>query len=294
MNRLLPLVLFTLPLLAPVSAQAHKCEVSKQINHVFPADTFTLLKINTLAGSLVVTGEKTDVITINATACADKIKYLDQMTIDIDDSTDELEVTVIIPYNKGGWNAKYAYIDVQVSLPRDQITEIRDSSGNIEVRNATISSINDSAGDIYVVSVQGDLRIEDSSGDIRIRDLTGNLVINDSSGGIDVRDVKGSVTIPRDSSGDIEIDSVSGGVLVERDGSGEIEIKNVKQDVTIGSDGSGSIRISKVDGSVYIGRDGSGNVRVSYVEGDFILESKGSGSIRTSNVKGNISTPQKM
>lgn len=292
MKRLLTLVLFTLPFLVPMSAQASKCEEVKKINHVFPADTFTRLKINALAGILVVTGEDTDAITINATACANDIKYLDQMSIDIDDSTDDLEVTVIIPYNKRGWNARYAYIDVRVTLPRDQITEIRDSSGNIELRNMTISSINDSSGHIYAVSVRGDLRIDDSSGDIRIRDLQGNLVINDSSGRIDVRDVKGSVTIPRDSSGDIEIDSVTGRVLVERDGSGEIDIENVKQNVTIGSDGSGSIRISKVDGSVHIGRDGSGNIRISYVEGDFMLESKGSGSIRTSNVKGTISTPR--
>ena len=265
---------------------------SKQINHVFPASQFKVLKVNALAGSLHVTGDDTDSVSIEAHVCTHEIKYLDQMTIDVDDKTDVLELTVIIPYHQKGWHADYAYMDVVVTAPRSLIIEIKDSSGDIVTRNATVSSIDDSSGNIRAASLSGNLEVKDSSGDISIRDLDGDLTIDDSSGRIDVRGITGNVTIPRDSSGDIEIDTVSGIVLIERDSSGEIEIENVKQNVRIESDGSGGIRISKVDGSVNIGSDGSGNVRVSYVEGDFVLGAKGSGNIRTSHIKGDISTPR--
>ncbi len=287
--RRLPVLLL---LFLSLPALSSPCRESKEINHVFPAGNFTSVKVKALAGYLEVIGSDTDTIELNARACTDEVGYLDQMTVDVDDTTDELTLAVVIPYKDKKWYADYAYMDLEVKLPRDLATHLRDSSGEINASNATITRIDDSSGDIHTSSLLGDLIIKDSSGNITLRKLDGNLTIHDSSGRISVSDITGDVTIPRDSSGDIKIDSVSGLVLVERDSSGDIEIENVKESVTIDSDGSGGIRISEVDGSVSIGRDGSGTVRVSYVQGDFHLDSKGSGNIRTKNIHGKTSIPR--
>ena len=270
---------------------ASRCEESKQINHRISAEQLTRLKVNALAGSLDIEGSDGEEIVVQAYACADEKEYLDQMTIDIDESDNELNLTVMIPYHKDGWYADYAYMDIQITVPERLATEIKDSSGDLEVEGANITLVDDSSGNIRLSDLTGNLRIRDSSGDVSIRSLKGDINITDSSGLLDIRDIEGNVYIPQDSSGDIEIDTVSGIVSIERDGSGSIEIENVVKDVRINSDGSGDIRVSDVDGSVKIGSDGSGNVRVNRVEGDFVLEAKGSGEVRNSDIKGKVYLP---
>lgn len=278
-------------LFAPLDASA-ACQYNKTINHVFTADGFTSVTINALAGRLDVTGAPVDEITFEGEACADRQRYLDDITLLVEDDTEMLELTVSIPERHRDWDPRYAVMDVEITLPHDLPIRIRDSSGDILVRNAAVTSIDDSSGDIRVTDGRSTLVIEDSSGDIDVRDQDGDLSITDSSGSINVRDVQGNLTIPRDSSGDIEVEGVSGTVTIERDSSGEIEIENVAGSVYIGTDSSGDIEITQSGGDVIIGRDGSGTVSVAKVIGDFELEAKGSGDIRVRDIEGRISTPR--
>lgn len=278
-------------LLAPLDAAA-ACRYSKNVTHVFPADAFSSVTVNALAGRLDVTGASVDEITFEGVACADRERYLDDITLLVEDDTEQLELTVSIPDRHQDWDPRYAFMDIEITLPHDFAIGIRDSSGDILVRNAAVTSIDDSSGDIRVTDGRHALIVEDSSGDIDIRDLDGDLSITDSSGSIDVRDVRGSLTIPRDSSGDIDVEGVSGTVTIERDSSGEIEIENVAGSIYIGTDSSGDIEITEGGGDVIIGRDGSGRVSVARITGDFELEAKGSGDIRVRDIQGRISTPR--
>jgi len=273
------------------------CDESKTIEHTFPRENLETLVLNALAGELVVVGNDSDNIELIAEVCTDELEYLDAMLIDIEQTKASLILTTIIPYNRKDWRADYAYMDLRLNLPKDLALELRDSSGNLSIKNTHLIGVDDSSGNIrisdsYSTASNGKLVIKDSSGNIDIRGLRGNLEVTDSSGRLDIRDVEGDVYIPRDSSGNIEISRISGAVHIERDGSGDIDIEDVQQSVVIGSDGSGNIDISDISGSVSIGRDGSGNVRVSRVEGDFLLESKGSGNIRTRDINGQISVPR--
>lgn len=281
--------LLSLACVISTSASA-SCRYEKQLDHVFPASAFDSVTINALAGRLDVTGTTDDEIVFRGTACSSEQEALDRIELDIQDASKDLEITVVIPYREFDFDPRYAHMDVEVSLPRDLAIALRDSSGDIQVRDAAVTSIDDSSGSIRVTNGRTSLNVEDSSGEIDIRDLSGDLEITDSSGGISVRDVKGNVMIPRDSSGDIEVERVSGTVTVERDGSGEIQIERVENSVTVGSDGSGDIDVSDVKGNVNIGRDGSGSVNVSRVTGDFEIEAKGSGDVRVRDVDGKVST----
>lgn len=269
-----------------------RCEYEKRIHQVFPTSALHQLTVNALAGSLDVRGGDGDEVVFSGKACADKQRYLDRMSLDVEERGDQLELTVIIPYDDPDFHAEYAYMDIELTVPRHLETRLRDSSGDLVVEDASVIDIDDSSGDIRVTGGRTDLSVEDSSGDITLRNMAGSITVEDSSGEIRISEVKGNVTIPRDSSGDIGVSNVSGTVQVRRDSSGSIRIDRVGQGVTIDSDGSGDIDLDDIEGDVSIGSDGSGRVDVRRIGGNFTLAAKGDGSIRVRDVKGSVSTPR--
>ncbi len=291
MKNLIP-VIAILTAFSSTSVMAGRCSATKTIEEELSMQGVSLLKVNVLAGYLEITPSTDKAIHFSGRACSDEEEWLQRMTLDVERNDQILELTVIIPYNDTDFDADYAYMDIDLKIPANLPTEIRDSSGDISTEKVSITSIDDSSGNIRVRDNNTSLIIQDSSGRIEVRELRGDLEITDSSGDIDVNDVKGKVTIPRDSSGDIDIETVTGTVVVGRDGSGDIDIQDVKSDVEIGSDGSGSINIQDVEGSVTIGSDGSGTVNVANISGDLLIEAKGSGNVRTHGVKGEISLPR--
>ena len=278
-------------LLASDQAFAY-CSDEKVIEHEIESSQFSELRLNSLAGDLLIETADSDQIDIHGVACTDRAVYLDRMGIEVVESGSVLEVTAVIPYHERDWHADYAYIDMTLKVPADISHLIKDSSGDLEVYGVKLGQVNDSSGDVYIRDTTGDFDLRDSSGLISVRDHNGSVELQDSSGDIDVDTVTGDVEIVRDSSGDIEIQAVFGQVIVERDSSGDIEIDRVGRSVTVGSDGSGSIKIRDVKGSVEIGSDGSGDIVVQQIDGDFILERKGSGDIRTAKIQGNVNIPE--
>lgn len=278
----------------PLAAEAD-CESTKILRHTFDADAFESLSMNALAGRLDIVGGNGDSIVFEGRACTDRDRWLDDMTLLIGDAGRELELTASIPEHGRGFEPRYAYMDIEIELPRYLPIRVRDSSGDILIRGAHVTGVDDSSGSIRIEDATASpapLDIRDSSGDVDLRRIDGDVVIRDSSGSLSLRNITGNLEIPSDSSGDIQIDDIGGSVEITRDSSGEIEIENVAMNVGIGSDGSGAIEIRDIGGSVTIGSDGSGLVRVSGVRGDFTLSSKGSGDIRIRDVEGRVSTPR--
>ncbi len=293
LSKALLLPLFTVTLGAMTNTAFARCSESKVVKYDYPANTFTELRFNALAGELEITASDDDKLHFRGHVCTDRQKYLSRMDINFEVHGDVLEATVLIPYKDSDWRAGYATMDVEIMMPASMVAQIRDSSGDIVISDVTLLSLNDSSGDIRLRNTKGDLKLRDSSGSITVATHKGNLSVQDSADYINIRDVDGNVVIPSDSSGDIDIRGVSGSVTVMRDSSGDIEIEDVKRDVNIGSDGSGSIRVSGVAGSVTIENDGTGSVYAADIEGDFSLGSKGNGDIRTRNIEGKISIPRK-
>ncbi len=278
-------------LVASTSAFAF-CSEEKTIELNYPAASLTALRVNALAGELVLEGDDRTDVRVVGRACADRKMYLDRMDIHAREEGSILELSAIIPYHEKDWHADYAYIDLTFEVPASLALYVKDSSGDLEGYGIRLKQLEDSSGDIHFRNTSGDLSIRDSSGYISVRNHNGNLELQDSSGDIDVADLVGDLIVIRDSSGDIDVESVTGLVLIERDSSGDIDIQTVGRDVTVGADGSGSIKIRDVRGSVEIGSDGSGDIIVNDVDGGFVLMRKGSGDIRTARIQGNINIPE--
>ncbi|HKI75371.1 MAG TPA: DUF4097 family beta strand repeat-containing protein [Pseudomonadales bacterium] len=288
--RTIRLVILLASCIATANAFAN-CNFSHPVNFQTAAGDFKQVRINALAGGLDIVGTNTDTIAFTGKACADDKDLIDRITLRVDKHNGILELTAVIPYHDRDFWSHNATLDIKLTLPANLPIDVKDSSGDMWIKNASVTNIEDSSGDIHVSNGHASLKIRDSSGGIDVSHMDHDLVIKDSSGDIDVEDIAGSVTIPRDSSGDINISRVGGGVRIDSDGAGDIVIRHVKGKVAVGSDGSGGIRIDDVASNVSIGNDGSGSVRVDHVKGDFNLDAKGSGSVRVMDISGKVSTP---
>jgi len=93
----------------------------------------------------------------------------------------------------------------QMKLHRLNSLEIRESDGNIDLRQAQTARIHNRGGNLRATEVSGDLDIEDDAGEIVVADVKGALDIHDTSGQIRVNR-SGPVTI-RDTSGDVRVEN---------------------------------------------------------------------------------------
>ena len=277
-------------LLISSSVNAFLCSETKIIEHTFAADDYSEVELKALAGELEVSCTDDSEIYFRGEVCTDNTHHLDMIDVDLIKKDGKLTIVAIIPYHQDDFDPSYASMDIELRLPKTLPVHLRDSSGDMQVENASVRSINDSSGDIRVLNGMSELSLRDSSGNMLVRGLIGNVIVSDSSGDIDLRRITGDVNIDGDSSGNIDVKDVHGSVTVNRDSSGDIE--SVTEDVLIGSDGSGDITIEEVSGGVRIEADGSGGIEVGRVVGNYFVGNKGSGEINTFDIDGEIDTPR--
>jgi hypothetical protein len=246
------LVLFAV--LAAGNAQAWNCKFEKEIDRTLDLAGSEQLSVIAGAGDLEITGKAgTTETRVRGKVCASEQGWLDDADIVTEDGKNA-EIAVIIPKTDNGWSVngnQYVYIDLYIEVPSDIPLDVKDSSGDLEIRSTASVTVSDSSGDIDIEDVNGDVVLNDSSGDIELLDINGNVnVRQDSSGDIYGRDIHGSVLVERDSSGDIRFQDVRDNFIVERDSSGDIVARTIGGDFRVLQDGSGEIRPSGVSGTV--------------------------------------------
>lgn len=208
------------------------------------------IRIEAAAGSLTVVGrEGLGAIQASGTACAGSEERLAHVELVARRDGDVVEILVDIPDGRGN-----AALDLRVEVPRGLPVEVRDSSGDAEIRGVASAKVRDSSGNLTIAEVDGDLAIEDSSGDIDVSDVRGLVTVADSSGNIRVERVA-ALEVEDDSSGDLAARDVDGDVRVRRDSSGDIDVDGVGGDFVVDRDGSGSIRHRGVAGAVDVPED---------------------------------------
>jgi len=241
--------LLALPITA--CAQDHDCRYT--VRHRSSLDAAGAAKVEVLAGagSLTVKPAAGGALIAEAKACASSQELLDQVQLRTQRQGDVLRVYAQLPGEMQGIGLFYAALDLVVSVPGDLPVDITDSSGAMTVDRVRLERIRDTSGDILVRNAHGDFEIEDSSGDLRVEEAEGTVRITDSSGDVVVEGAAG-VHVVVDGSGDIEIGRVSGDVRIERDSSGDIGITGVGGNVEVLADGSGKLRVSDTKGTVKV------------------------------------------
>ena len=235
---------------------ADYCKYEKNINKTLDVSKSEILAISAAAGDLEVIGVSgTGQAVIHGRVCASKESWLEQSDVTTT-SGNRAVIDVDLPSSDGGWlsmGKSYVWMDLSIEVPENLALDIKDSSGDMLLRNTAAVQIKDSSGDIEVENALGSISISDSSGDIEIDTADGDVTIeSDSSGDIDATGINGTVLVKSDSSGDIEVSHVTENVVVERDSSGDISADDVGGDFRVLKDGSGGISSSDVMGEVDI------------------------------------------
>ena len=237
-------------------ALSDSCKFEKDIDLTLDLSSSNRLSIYAVAGDLDVVGVSgSDQAVISGKVCASKEAWLEESRVNTSGGNDAV-IEVDLPSSEKGWSFtgnKYVWMDLRVEVPDDLALEVKDSSGDMFLKNIAAVEIKDSSGDIEIEAARGPITISDSSGDIDIDKAEGDLTIeSDSSGDINANDIHGSVLVVKDSSGDIDVSDVSDNVVVEKDSSGDIRATHVGGDFRVLKDGSGSINSSDVSGEVQI------------------------------------------
>jgi len=236
------------------------CKFEKDIDATLDLSHSDILAISAAAGDLEIVGVSgSDQAVIRGKACASKESWLEESQVNTT-AGKHAEIKVDLPNTDGGWLSfgnSYAWMDLQIEVPQDMVLDVKDSSGDMELRNIAAVQIQDSSGDIEIENARDTVSIRDSSGDIEIDEAEGDVTIeSDSSGDIEANDINGTVLVLKDSSGDIDVTRVSDNFVVERDSSGDITANDVGGDFRVLKDGSGGIRSNGVRGEVQIPNKG--------------------------------------
>lgn len=277
--------------LGPVAVFADDCRYSREIEKELAADSAAIINVVAKAGRLEIRGDRGSTVRVKGLACASKQSLLDDIDLELAPEGNGILAAAHIPEIDGGWGTRYAYLHLDIQVPAQADLSVKDSSGNLTIRDVGSLELQDSSGNIEVSDIGGNLDIRDSSGGIDVVNVEGDVSVTDSSGNIDIRTVGGVALIENDSSGNIDIRDVMRDVIVRNDSSGDIDIVEVGGLVQIDRDSSGGIMVDDVGGDVTVGRDSSGNITAKRVRGDFVVEHDSGGRIYHSDVQGAVSTP---
>lgn len=227
------------------------------------ANGLTSLNVEAGAGSFKLTGSDTSEVLAVADIYHPKGEK-PEFTLEVRGSTAYLVAKFPESYSFSG---KSPYINVTVTVPQSMMLDLKDGSGDIDIRGLTSDiRVNDGSGNL-VIEGGNQVSINDGSGDLTLTNSAGDVDINDGSGNITVSDISGSADI-NDGSGDIRVTGVMGNAKIQ-DGSGNIFVDQTKGKVEI-TDGSGNINVKNAGGLI-IHSDGSGSVNTANIQGDVIL-----------------------
>ncbi|WP_249471374.1 DUF4097 family beta strand repeat-containing protein [Luteimonas galliterrae] len=192
---------------------------------------------------------------VEGRACASSQEGLDQIQLTQRREGDRLIITTENERSNGsgGWFGRnYAYLDVNITLPKTVALEVAVGSGDADVTGLTNVVAHVGSGDLVVRGAES-LDAGVGSGDIKVEDI-----------------------------GKLELAAV---------GSGDVEGSNIRGDVRIGTIGSGDVDLRKVGGNVEARTIGSGGLNVAAVGGGLRVNHVGSGSVDHRDVKGRIDIP---
>lgn len=248
--------LLSLALLAAGSAQAWDCKFGKDIDLTLDLAGSEQLSVLAAAGDLAMTGQAgSSEARVRGKVCVSEEEWLDESGV-VTEGGPNASIAVTLPDSDTGWSlmgSRYAWVDLDITVPAGLALDIRDSSGDVEVNGTGPVTLQDSSGDIEISDVGGSTVLKDSSGDIKLWRIDGDVTVRqDSSGDIVGHEIQGSVLIEHDSSGDIRFEEVSGDFAVEHDSSGDIVADTVGGDFRVRQDGSGAVRHTDVSGQVEV------------------------------------------
>jgi DUF4097 and DUF4098 domain-containing protein YvlB len=157
------------------------------------------LYVETLNGSIEVTGWDQETVDISGTKYASTQENLNALKIDIVATGDSVRIRTVRPSERrGNMGAKYF-----IKVPRKTALERLESS-NGAVRVEDIEGpvrLRTSNGGLHVLRVRGDVEATTSNGGVELTEVLGRTVVKTSNGGIRASQVKGTFDVQTSNGG---------------------------------------------------------------------------------------------
>lgn len=272
------LLMIVLLVFAGSAFAEHQCQYKAERKLDIDPAGLKMLALNLHSSDLRATGvDGLKQIEVRGKACASEEAWLADLDLEQNRAADRVTVEPKRPNRPGNFNmfgSSYAYIDIEVRVPKNMPIEVDSGSGDADVSDIAAITFHTGSGDMRVDHVAGAVTVTLGSGDI-------------------IADNIGSLVVERTGSGDVHASHVRGDIKVGHVGSGDLTFRDVQNGVNVESIGSGDLVVDRAGGDVSVGSVGSGDITVDGVSGAFTVAHAGSGDIHHHNVTGKVVVPKR-
>ena len=198
------------------------------IERTFPVSGKAALKLNNIAGSIILQPGDAEQIAVTATKHTHK-GSVDRTVIEMDQSPDGL-VTVSTRFTEGmlaflSFNHP-CDVDYVVTLPRS--CEVKASGVSCWLQAEGLDGVLDFS------TVSGELRLKDLAGNLNISSVSGDLSAQNISGKLHLKNVSGRLSLQRVEASSVEANTVSGEIYLQTSlGAGPYHFQTVSGDVKL-------------------------------------------------------------
>jgi DUF4097 and DUF4098 domain-containing protein YvlB len=212
----------------------------------FPTSAPIDLTVSTLTGSVTITAEHTDVVTVIASskrgqndhfALADDDDLAGDLTVDFTDGHLDIEQP-----SQHGLHLRSHDIHLQITVPTQSHCTVRTMAAGVSCEGEVGSlDVKTASGRVAAGSVTGPVNATTMSGQIRLASIAGEAFLNTASGQIQVGHA----------AGDLSAATASGEVIIGTAG-GSVNVKTASGRVRIGCVARGRTDVNTVSGDVEI------------------------------------------
>ena len=228
-------------------------DITEEETFIFELNEGGRLSVSNVNGSITVTGGDGDKVEIVATKKAKNQYDMDEIEIDISNTSDEISVITELK-ESSSWYSNHSNsneVTYDITVPRGtMLNAIETVNGNVDISGVS--------GKVVAESVNGNLDIEGLEGDCGLSTVNGSIDASfaklEGQQRVKAETVNGRVTLtlPEDADVEISADTLNGGIS-GRDFGLEVDKGFVGSDLNgkIG-DGSARLNVDTVNGAIKI------------------------------------------
>jgi DUF4097 and DUF4098 domain-containing protein YvlB len=207
----------------------------------FPGSDPIDIVVNLASGSVALSGEPTDVTTVNLKSSGAG-RQRDEQIAAVQVSFDQGRLEINQPKNTGFLRSP-GDLDLTVQAPAGSRCTVRTASADVAcVGDLAKVDAKTASGDVTAASVSGALRVTTASGDVWLEDAGASVDVDTASGDIRLRQAAGDVSV-NTASGDLRI-GTAGASVAATTASGDVQISSVS---------AGHVRVKTVSGDTAVG-----------------------------------------
>lgn len=226
------------------------------LHYSYPMQAGSKLTVDSVNGSIEITGWDQNVIDISATKYAETDLLLAQVSVDIAVAADGVHIRTITPPEGNDMGVKYV-----LKVPRRaELAEIRSTNGSIRISESEgPANLQTTNGSVRASKTRGKLTIGTSNGSVQIEENEGETDVHTSNGSVRASRISGPLTAITSNGGmHVDIEESRGGPITLTTSNGGVDLK-------LGSATQSAVKAATSNGSITLRMPASAGAHVKAV-----------------------------